>query len=369
MVKPTALLAALTLWPALAMGDEPATQPPVSADAARARLSAIVAKETPDADDLQALADLAKRTDDPALAALASYDAGALAVALNDPSAPELLRAADAQSPDPAVRSRARYNLAHAALTTVDETKPPATIEEIDQRIAAYTGAARLFRSALDADANNTDAGANTERLRRKVRDLQQQRDQLQKQQQALQQLADQLKKLAKQQGEQGQQNQQQADQSQQPRDDAQGQQQSLNQQTSHAAQQAAQNSAPDEAKQAMQDAQKAQQEAQKALEQNDAGKAAEQQQKAAEALKKAAEAMGRADQGKGDQNQQDPQQQQGEQPQDQQQQQPQQSAQEPQQPSSDPLAEALLDKERRERAERMQYLQRSGRQHVERDW
>lgn len=345
-------------------------QPPaMSAELAARRIEQILSAENPGSYEADSLADIAARCEDPGLAAVAAYNAGVLVLEDSPAIAAERFRDADLGAGDANLRAAARYNLAHATLAQAPELDNPPTLPVIDERIAALTETARLFRSVLEVDANHHDAAANTERLRKEIKALQTLRKLVHDKQEEMQQLADQLQDLAQQQQQQAQQSQQQAQQGESPSEQDRAEQQQTSEQTQQAQQQAAESGAPQDAAEAMQRAREAQQRAEQALEDGDAETAAQEQQNAAEALREAAErAQEAAEQGRGDGDGQGDQQAQGEQPQPQQQPAEEQSEQ-PQDPGVNPFAEALIENEREQHARRMRYLQQTGRQRVERDW
>lgn len=340
---------------------------------ARRRIAELAGVEKPTAEHIEALMAIAERTADPALAANAAYNAGTIALMLGDDRAEALLREADRDASDPVVRADARFNLGHAAYRAADTETPPGSLEEIDRRIAGLTKAADLFRSALDLSPDHEQAAANTERVRREIRALEQARQQLEKQQQMQQELADQLEQLAEQQQQQADQSRSRAQQT--DADSTQEQQQSenseaaqsqdaLSKDTEQAREQSEEAGAGKETKDALDQAQRAQQRAKDALENNDPEAAAEAQQQAAEALREAAE-RARPDRPGSQEGDQSPQEESP--PPDSTQQSEQQA--ESESPGITPLAESLLEKERNEREQRMRYLQKTGRQRVERDW
>lgn len=358
MVMPFTILVLAAMVPS---GDPAVAR--LDAETARHRLAAAVASE-PSGEQFEALVEIAERADSASLRAVAAYNAGTIGLRLGHERASEMLEAADLQSADPALRVAARMNLGHAALPDSDE---PKDLGAIDAAITGYREAARRFRSVLEIDPGHAEAARATEVARRKVRELQALRDQMQAQQDAAQELAEQLQQLADQQQEQAEQSRANADRGQTPGQDAAEAQQGLSEQTQQASDQAGQNPAAQEAQEALERAQQAQQRAEEALERGDAAGAAEEQQRAAEALREAADRMQSQGQSSGEQGQPQPSQGSPEQ------------APEPSEGSSegegatppqiDPLAEALLDKERREREMRAQYRPRGQRQQVERDW
>lgn len=337
---------------------------PTDPAAARARIAEIIAKPEPTAEDVTALSKLASEIDDPALAANALVNAGTMAHSLADPAATDLLRNADRLAPDDATRTTARFNLGHALAGDFPEPQSLQDPAEIQSVIARLEQSAAAFRSVLEITPDHPTAAQNTERVRRRVRDLHQRIEELRRQEQARKELAEQMKKLAEQQQAESEQSQSQADAGKSPDGQAQQDQQRLSEQTEESQQRSQQSGASEAAQESLRQAQEAQRNAAEALERGDAQSAAESQRQAAEALREAAEQL---------ESQQQPSESQGQQPQpsDNPSDQPQQGQQQAEEPaeSGDPLANALIDKERRERAERMRYLQRSGRQRVERDW
>jgi len=374
-----------------AQQDAAVARAPISRETAERRLDAILDSGIANRETVALLRELAERVDDPELAPLIRYNAGVIAMRTDSPEsrsdAQELFREADRDATDPALRASARYNLAHTIIDAADSQSPPEQLEsiaDIDARIAAYRRAERAFRSTLDADPTHTQTAKNTERLRRRIQELRDKRDLLDQQQQTLDELADQLDELAEQQQRQADQNRARSRQNEenpeQADQDARQQQQGLSEQTEQAAQESRQARSPEETESAMQQARQAQSRAEQQLGQGQTDQASESQSEAAEQLRQAAqEARDAARQARGQQAQPggDPQQGQQQPPseldqpsenRDQTAQQPGQT-EAPEPPEVDPIAEALIDKERRERAERMRYLQRTGRQRVERDW
>ncbi|RMH31288.1 MAG: hypothetical protein D6692_00705 [Planctomycetota bacterium] len=340
---------------------------------ARRRIAELTSVEKPGTEQIDALVALAERTIDPSLSSNAAYNAGTIALGLGDDRAESLLRKADRDAIDPALRAEARFNLAHAVYKAASTGTPPASPQEIDERIAGLTEAANLFRSVLDLAPDHTRAAANTERVRREIRALEKAREELERQQQMQQELADQLQRLAEQQQQQAEQTQGRAqqtdaDSTQEPQEsenkDAAESQNALSEQTQEARQRSEEAGASEEARDALDQAREAQRRATDAIENNDLEAAAEAQKKAAEALREAAERIRpeKSDTQEGDQTPQ-----QDSVPQDN----PQQGDQPPESDSPEitPLAKSLLEKERSERQQRMRYLQKTGRQRVERDW
>ena len=335
----------------------------LDSETARHRIAMAVHAE-PSVEQVEALSEIAERADSDALRAFAAYNAGTIGVRFGDERAVAWLASADLLASDPALRVAARMNLGHASLPRGEE---PGSIEEIDAALASYREAARRFRSVLDIDPENQDAARATEIARRRIRDLEQRREQLQAQQEAAQQLAEELQRLADQQQQQAERSRADAERGENPGQDAAQTQQGLSEQTQQASEQAGQNPDGQEASEALERAQEAQQRAQEALERGDAAGAAEQQQRAADALREAAERMRSQSEQAGQEGES---QASDETP-----------AETPEQsqessegegdtgPQIDPLAEALLDKERREREMRAQYRARGQRQQVERDW
>lgn len=383
--RTTMAMAVLSVWawnssalpgpvvpPPAAVSDEPIAMAPISDDAARHRLAAVAASEAPTAEDLRMLMAISERVQDPSLRALAAYNAGTLAAALGDDRAVELLERADRTAGSPALRAAARFNLGHAAMPAADAAED--TIESIDASIAALRRAAELFRSVLDLEPGHAEAAGNTERVRRRIKELREKRDAIEAQEEAMRELAEQLEQLAEQQEREAGESKSRSEQGQSPSESAGERQQELNRQT-EGAEAAAQSGGMDgEGAEAMRQAREAQERAQKAIEAGDTGEAAEAQEEAAEALQRAAEkareGAGDGEQGEGGE---------GDGSEGEQAEQPtsapangadgDQTADAEQGPQIDPLAEALLDKERREREQRTRYIQRGGRQQVERDW
>lgn len=361
--------------PPAAVSDEPIEMAPISADSARRRLAAVAASEAPTAEDLRMLMAISERVQDPSLRALAAYNAGTLAAAMGDDRAVGLLERADRTAGLPSLRAAARFNLGHAAMPAADA--PEDTVEAIDASITALRRSAELFRSVLDLEPGHAEAAGNTERVRRRIRELREKRDAIEAREEAMRELAEQLEQLAEQQEQEAGESKSQAEQGQSPGESAGERQQSLNERT-EAAEQAAQSGGMDgEGAEAIRQAREAQERAQKAIKADDTGAAAEAQEEAAEALQRAAEkareGAGKDEPGEGGEGEGS----EGE------------PAEDPapaptngsdgegsdeatgaqQGPQIDPLAEALLDKERREREQRTRYIQRGGRQQVERDW
>jgi len=363
MVKVARLVVALVIGVSAAQSVAGAGK--MSLEAARLRIAASLEIKP---ENLKALAEVAERVGDDSVGALAAYNAGTMAVALKDRRAEQLLAQADRRAGDATLRASARYNMGHAALPA--EGGPEDSPAAIDAKIEAYRKAARRFRSVLDVDRQHLQAARNTELARRKIRELQERKEQAAKEKKQAEDLAKQLENLAKQQQQQADESQKQADRGRKPEAGDREKQQSVSQQTERAAQAAEQAGAGEGTRESMQRAREAQQKAEESLEKRDLKGAAEQQREAAEALKEAAERARSGKHSPGDvqageeQASADPAGGEG-------------AEQAPQAESKgegdgqriDPLAESLLDKERRERAQRMQYLQRGGRQQVERDW
>lgn len=360
----------------------------ISRETAERRLTAILASGIENTETVTLLRELAERVEDRSFAPLIRYNAAAIAMRQPEsiPEAQELFRQADRAATDPALRAASRYNLAHTIIDAADAETPfdqLDNITDIDERITEYQQAERAFRSTLDADPDHAAAAKNTERLRQRIQDLRDKRDQLEQQQQALDDLADQLEDLAEQQQQEADQNETRSQQNEtnpeQADQQAQEQQQELSEQTEQAAQQSQDAQPPKDAQSAMQQAQEAQARAEQQLEQGQTGEASESQREAAEQLREAAEDARQAASDARGESADQPADQPGDNPQptdqpnqDQPAENPDQPGQQPgetESPEVDPIAEALIDKERRERAERMRYLQRTGRQRVERDW
>lgn len=344
---------------------EPAS---ISADTAIHRIGSVLAAAEPGEEQLSVLVEIAERCEDPGLGALAAFNAGTLALQLQDPRAADLLRDAERGSSDAALRASARFNLGHALMPRADTA--PADTGEIDERIASLRQAARLFRSVLEIQPENRDAAANTERVRRMIRDLMKERERMEAEQQARDELAEQLEQLADQQEQQAADSQQQAERGEASKESDGSEQRALNEQTEQADRQAEQAGAGEEARQSIEEARQAQQRAEEAIDRGDSQAAAEHQRQAADALKRAAEQLRKDGQESGGEDGQGGDKQEGATPE---QPEPAPDAQAGADgetgPQIDPLAEALLDKERREREQRGQYLQRGRPQQVERDW
>ncbi|MEM9373267.1 MAG: hypothetical protein AAGA55_06450 [Planctomycetota bacterium] len=364
--------------------DAPAA--PISRETAERRLNEILAASTDDPASIAQLRDLADRVDDADTAALARYNAGVMAMRENPADAEVLFLDADRGTSDPSLQAAARYNLAHTIVQSADASSPPESLDnlaDIDQRLADYKRAERTFRSTLEAEADHADAAKNTERLRQRIQALNDRRDQIQQRQQALEELADELEQLAREQQEQSEANATRSEQNEsdpeQADQDAQQQQQSLSERTDEAAQQSRQADSPEQTRSELDRARRAQEQAERSLGEGDPDQAATSQQRAAEALSEAAEQARQAARDAAGEPGDRPDQEQGMQPAPSQAENPGETGQQPspqnggtepaEQSQVDPIAEALIDKERREREERMRYLQRTGRQRVERDW
>ncbi|MCC5823208.1 MAG: hypothetical protein LAT64_07870 [Phycisphaerales bacterium] len=372
MVRRCLLIVALGLGPAL--GDEPGAPGVISAETARHRIAGVLADAAGGVgsaeDRIGVLAEIAERSEDRALGAIAAFNAGTMALEAGDPRAPDLLRRAERMADNPALRAAARYNLGHAMLPKEDA--PPARSAEAGERAEAMRRAAGLFRSVLDIDPSHRDAAANTERLRRQAQTLEEQQAAMQAQEQAMQELAEALSRLAEQQQEQASESESSAARGDEPGEEALGDQRSLSEQTRDAADRADQAGADESVREAIERARAAQRGAEEALDRDDAAEAAARQREAADSLRSAAEqaqrGAGEAGEGPGQPGAAD------EIPARPDQAEPSDAEGEPTdgpefESQIDPLAEALLDKERRERERRSEYLQRGRQQQVERDW
>jgi hypothetical protein len=359
--------------PAAPPGEAAPTVPaePMSAETARHRMAAALAADQPGPEQLGQLIEVAERSDDPAISAAAAYDAGTLALRLGDERASSLLAQADRTAMNPALRARARFNLGHAAMPP-EPDQPATDLDAIDARLAGLREAAKRFRSVLEVEPGHREAAANTERVRRMIRDLEQQRRQVEDRQRAMEELAEQLERLADQQSSQAERSRQRAERGERGGEQAAEQQETLSEQTDAAAEQAAQQAGDGAPREQLESAQEAQQRAAAALERGDEEGAAEAQQEAADALRRAAEQARRRSgggQGGGDADEAQPDQSPPDAEQTRQDGAERGDAEGDAGVRIDPIAEALLDKERREREQRGQYLQRGRRQQVERDW
>jgi hypothetical protein len=349
-------------------GQEDREPGPIAPETARHRIRSVLAAAEPDAEELAVLVEVAERSEDASIGALASFNAGTLAMQLGDARARELLRSAELNAADLPLRARARFNLAHALMPS--EEGPPADIDAIDARIGALREAAGVFRSVLDLDPDHADAAANTERVRRMIRDLLRERERMEAEQRALEELADELEQLAEQQDQQAAESRERADRGEASPESQGGEQRALNKKTEQASSRAEDAGAGDAAREAMEEAMAAQERAEEALGRGDSGQAAEEQREAAEALRRAAEQVRgeqAAGRGQGERSEGDGEETSQAQPESQSENPPGDPGESG--PQIDPLAEALLNKERREREQRGQYLQRGRRQQVERDW
>ncbi|MBL8885438.1 MAG: VWA domain-containing protein [Phycisphaerales bacterium] len=355
----------------------------------------------------------------PALPADARYNSGReLFLAGKYKEAAEQFRDADIASRDPELSARARFNLGQALLKQPASQESGAGKETPEQVKARLEGAARAFRSALEADPNDAEAARNVEIARRMLHDFEEQQEKERQQQQKNQQSKDgdskdqkqddqpgdkqdqgdgsqkdkdQKDQQGQQSGKAGAQNQQNADKlkelaDQQERaadqskkasdeknagemkkeqDQAKRDQQAVNEKTEQQ-QKESEQSAGKEAKEKTDAAQKEQKAASEALEKGDAKTAEDHQRKAAELLKEAAKAeQDKADQAKQEEAKQ------AEAKQTEAKNQDKNAKQKEEQPKYDQTASQLLDKERKERDARQQMLRalRGRPVPVEKDW
>jgi hypothetical protein len=283
---------------------------------------------------------------------------------------------ADLASRNPNVRALARFRIGQARFNAATQApspddapqtgaqpspQPPATPDALERKASQLLAAAAAFRSVLDLDPDDAVAARNTERCRRLAAELLEQAQEQRQQQQAQQQLADQLQQLAEEQ-------QQRADDTAQSRpQDAERleqDQQQTSERTEQAQQQADQAGANGQTQEAMSRARASQEQAEQALREGDPNSAREAQEQAAQALREAAESLAEqsgeqrpGDEG-GEQGEQPPREGEGE-----------EQADEAEQ--RDATAQALLERERRQREARdRQRRATAGRPVVvERDW
>lgn len=355
----------------------------------------------------------------PPLSADARYNAGReLFLAGKYKEAAEQFRDADVASRDPELSARARFNLGQTLLKQPPSDRASESKETPEQVKSRLEGAARAFRSALEAKPNDAEAARNVEIARRMLQDFEEQQEKQKQQQQKDQQSKngdskdqkkdgkpedkqdqkdggqkdkDQKDQQGQQSGKAGEQNQQNADKlndlaEQQERaadqskkaseqkdagekkkeqDQAKRDQQSVNEKTEQQ-EKASEQTSGAQAKEKTDAAQKEQQAASEALEKGDEKKAEEHQRKAAELLKEAAKSeQDKADQAKQEEAKQDQAKQAEAKNQDK------NAKPKEEQPKYDQTASQLLDKERKERDARQQMLRalRGRPVPVEKDW
>lgn len=279
----------------------------------------------------------------------------------------------------PELRSKARFNRGHALFTEAAKLAETDATGAIDR----YLLAAEAFRlAAALGGAEAARAARNVEISRIAAQRLRDQMERERQRQEQAQQMADQLRDLAERQHELADESQARAqedpsEQSEQDNQDLQQRQEELRQQAQELQQQLEQmaqqqqnqprqsEQTPEEgAADDIRQATESQDQASRDLGEQQPDEAAEAQQRAAELLRQAADRLGAGEQ----QQQQDgegEQQQEGDQGQ-----QAQQSQQEGESEQRDAIAEALLDKERAERAARQHIRGQLGRiVPVEKDW
>ena len=301
------------------------------------------------------------RTEEPVLLANTHYNIAVLLQTNEEYKlAAESFKLADLASIDPMIRRDARFSLGGAYYTLAQQNNEQPSLEGFAAQMTALTQAADAYRSVLEIAPGDTEAAANTERVRREIQRLRDLIEQLKERMEEMEDLREQLQDQAEQQ-------QQEADQTRSG-EESQQQQQQDQQELSEQTEQTQQSSPPSSATEDLEEARQAQQRAQEALERGDQQEAASQQQQAADKLREAAEKM-----------EQEAQQMQGE-PQDQPSDQDPQSESEQENPDGQPgdpeptedeidqLARELLDKERREREQRT-YRAKGRPIRVEKDW
>lgn len=267
------------------------------------------------------------------------YDrATALAATGERGRAESLFRKADAAAGSDEVRRAARFNLGHTLAGAGRELiaqDAQAAIDLLRQSAAAY-------KSVLRVDPTDHQAAANVERVRRTIKLIQDQLELEQKLEELQSQQRDAQGKGAK------------------PQEGVSDETEQAKSTIDEALEQDVNAGDPQQmrdAQEALDEARKAQDQAEQAMDQGDQDEAQQQQSRASEKIQEALDKLREA-------MQQQQSQQQG-QPQDQ------GEPSDESGPEGDPLAEQLLDKERREREQRAAYLNRirPGQAPVRRDW
>jgi len=312
------------------------------------------------------------------VAALAAFNQGCAQSTLGRAEeAEKLFEQADRTTVDPSLSAKARFNLGHSRFTRgmAAANKEPA------EAIETLKSAAAAFRAALEADCTDRDSARALEITRRQIKRLgdavEQQKQQQQQKQKQSQQSSDKLDDLAKRQ-------QQLADESakaqQQQTEDPEGSakesqrlkeaQEGLNKETAQALDEIKPEEGDTDTKDAAEQVRQAveqQKQAKEHLDQAKPGEASPRQADAADRLKKASEAMARAAEKQGEDQQEGQDQLKQDKPGKEQE----QKAEGSPQPKQDPAVSQLLDKERRERAERERRRKQTagGIEPVDKDW
>jgi len=278
----------------------------------------------------------------------------------------EALRAVDLNGAQPGDRAVARFLVGQALYREVlveiaadEAVQAPPNAEAMFERAGRLRRAANAFRSVLDVEPNDAAAARNVERVRRLVADLEDQALQEAQRQQQREQLQQQLEELAQEQ----QNNAEQTERSQgDDEQELQDQQQQTSERTEDAQEQAQQAGASQEAQDAMERAREQQARAEDALERGDLDEAEQAQRQAAQELREAAESLSQQgeqgeESGEGEGEESD--------------EQSENASDEAEGESRNELAEALLERERRQREQRdrVRRAMQGTPVVVERDW
>ena len=277
------------------------------------------------------------------------------------------LRLADLGASGREVRSAARFLVGQAWFREVmaeveeaEQTGMRAGIDVLTDRAARMTRAASAFRSVLEVDPSDAAAARNVERARRLISGFEEEAQQEAQRQQQMQELQEALEALA--------------DEQEQRADDTQGSedteslnedQQETSENTEQARQQGQQAGANESVQEAIDRAREQQEQAEAALERGDREEAEERQRDAAEALR---EAAARVEEQRQEGEASDENAEQSGSPQEQES----EGEGEPEEEGEprDETAEALLERERRQREQRDQRRSSTGQPViVERDW
>ena len=262
------------LLPLNAFGAPAAESTLLEPEVVRSKIGDALATAAVDTDkaitDLRALLE---RTKDQELLANAHYNIGVLLQTNEEYSlAADSFRLADLSSTSRAIRREARDALGGVYYT---QAKPAAgeqpTIEGISEQVSFLLKAADAYRSVLDLDPSDSEAAADTERVRREIQKLRDLKEQLEKRKEEMEKLRDQLKDQAEQQ-------QQEADQSksgEQSQEQQKKDQQELSEQTEQASEQLEQSNPSSSASEDLEEARQAQQRAEEAMERGDQEEAA----------------------------------------------------------------------------------------------
>lgn len=277
------------------------------------------------------------------------------------------LRSVDVSSDDERMRASARFlfgqTLYREVMAEIDaereagETPGSEVLLERGRRMARV---AAVFRSVLEVDPGDREAARNVERARRLVSQFEQQAQEQAEREEQQRRLREALEQLAHEQQERAEQTAASEDEQ---TDELGEQQQQTSERTEEAREQGRQAGANEEAQAAMDEARRQQEEAERALEEGDREAAEAAQRRAAEALREAAEQMGeQGEQGRPEQGEgADGEQGEGE---------PNPAGEEQEGEPRDETAEALLERERRQRESRDQRRSTEVRPViVERDW